>query len=631
MIEKNLQNNETLIYRQFQNGHSYLLNTGLLKKIQRCILFERGEQWNMDDDIKEFPKITLNVIKQIGQTYKSNIIQNEYGYLVNSTHFNDIRKIQDFLFYLSCRLNLKKKDLKAVADDYTRGAGLVYFFWDAEKSGFLRNSGGELRAENADIRRLVVANPLVQNIQDQEWIIYAVPEKIGALKKKYDLESKDLVSDGYLIVSETEKVPVALDNDDELVTVFIKWFKNKEGEVFYTIATQNRILVEPRPMNPYYDEKKKIIEHPNTTVLMDGKDDNKGDKRSEFIWDLYPFAKLSLNVSDNDFYSTPIAYEYIEAQKSINNHYSIYDKALQDNVLGGFIVKEGVLGEQEITTENGQILHLNVPLGEPITNVIGRLPVAQIPADSARYSASLLDVTRNVAGASNVQLGIADFSGQSGRQTEMLLQRAKENASSNAMLFTEFKKDQAYIMFLFAKFYYDNESFVVVKHGDKENDIRQYSGNDAFKGETYLDDRVMIDIRVGASPAFSEYTNIELLGLMVQSGQLPFEAYIRMLPEGYISNKEEMIKIAENNSNKKIQELTQYVEEQQQVMEQMKDAYEKVKKDFENVDVIIRENERLRSMLAETTAKTIEAIDAVTAQSKQVTEDMAKLVSIMNK
>ena len=49
---------------------------------------------------------------------------------------------------------------------------------------------------------------------------------------------------------------------------------------------------------------------------------------------------------------------------------------------------------------------------------------------------------QEVAGSSNVQIGKADFSGQSGKQTEMLLARAKENASDTAMLFNEFKREQ---------------------------------------------------------------------------------------------------------------------------------------------------------------------------------------------
>jgi hypothetical protein len=89
------------IYEQFENATSFKSSISLINDIKRSVLFENGKQWNMDEDIKEFPKITLNIIKQIGKTRKSNIMSNDYGYLVNSTNFQSVRKIQDFLKYLT--------------------------------------------------------------------------------------------------------------------------------------------------------------------------------------------------------------------------------------------------------------------------------------------------------------------------------------------------------------------------------------------------------------------------------------------------------------------------------------------------------------------------------------------------
>ena len=42
-----------------------------------------------------------------------------------------------------------------------------------------------------------------------------------------------------------------------------------------------------------------------------------------------------------------------------------------------------------------------------------------------------------------------------------------------------------------------------------------------FDGSAYLNENIMLDIRVGAAPSFSEFSAMELLGLMVQSGQAP--------------------------------------------------------------------------------------------------------------
>ena len=492
-----------------------------------------------------------------------------------------------------------------------------------------------MRYETIDIRNFAVANPYIQSIQDQEWVMYVTREKIDSLKKKYG--DHNYVADGNLYTNGTEVENVTNRPEEELVNVYTKFYRNEEGQVFFVISTQHEVLKAPSPLNPFYKGSDRK-EQPNTTSLQDEKapkvemeEVEVEDERENHVWNLYPFARLCLNERDNCFYGLPITLEYIESQKSINNHFSVYDKALQDNVLGGYIFRKGVIDSNEITTENGQMLQLDTMPNEPIANAFGRLPVANVPADSASYSNNLLGITRQVAGASNVQLGMADFSGQSGKQTQLLLQRAQENSSDNAMLFNEFKREQAKIMFLFAKFFYDNESFTIINHGNMKDDVRDYKGLEAFDGREYLNDDVMIDIKVGSAPSFSEYTNMELLGLMVQSGQAPFEAYISMLPEGYISNKQELIELTKNNSNKMIQQLQQQLQQSQQVMEQMTKAYQKTQKDMMNIDSIIQENIRLKSMMADISAKAIDAVAKADNRTKVVTEDTQRILETMLK
>ena len=640
-MAKKIQDKRTVatdIYEEFENATAFKSSLNLINDIKRSVLFENGKQWNMDEDIKDFPKITINIIKQIGKARKSGIMANEYSYLVNSTNFKSVRKIQDFLKYLAQCTNLRQKDLKVLSDDYTKGTGLTYFYWDAEKRGFMKKSGGEMRTEVIDIRNFAVANPYIQSIQDQEWVMYVTREKISSLKEKYG--DRNYIADGNLYTSGTEIENITTNfPDEDLVNVYTKFFRNKEGQVFFTIATQWEVLKNSIPLNPYYEGPKK--EMPNTTSLPDEENEKEeekeemaeqeGDKRTKHIWNLYPFAKLCLNERDNCFYGMPVTHEYIEAQKSINNHYSVYDKAIQDNVLGGFVFRKGVIDSNEVTTENGQMLELDTMPNEPIGNAFGRLPVASVPTDSASYSSNLINLTRQVAGASNIQLGMADYAGQSGKQTQMLLQRAQENSSDNAMMFNEYKREQAKIMFLFAKFFYDHEDFVLINHGSMKDEVRSYQGGDAFDGRNYLEDDVMIDIKVGAAPSFSEYTNLELLGLMVQSGQAPFEAYISMLPEGYISNKQELLELTQNNSNKVIQQLQQTIQQSQQVMEQMSKAYQKTQKDMANIDTVIQENLRLKAMMADISAKAIERVRQADARTQEVTEDMGGVLSTVNK
>jgi hypothetical protein len=358
-------------------------------------------------------------------------------------------------------------------------------------------------------------------------------------------------------------------------------------------------------------------------------DEAKTKAMSEEVFNLYPFASLVFDERDNSFYGIPGAKELIEAQKSINHHFSVYDKGVQDNVLGGYVYKKGVLGEQEITTENGQILQLDLMPGEDWRNVFGRIPTNAVPSDALGYSGNLMGVIRQVSGASNVQIGQADYAGQSGKQTEMLLARARENSSDNALLFNEFKRDEADIMFLFAKFFYDNEDFAMVEHGFKRDDVTRYEGENKFNGNDYIGKDVMLDIRVGPAPSFSEYSSMELLGLMVQSGQAPLEVYLTNLPDNYVNNKQELLDMLKSNSQLQIQQLQQQLQQAQQIMEQMSKQYEKTQKDLENIDTIITENARLKSMMADITAKIYEQDTQQAQTNMQLTQDMQQLLSAL--
>lgn len=617
------------IYTEFQNATAFIDQLNLRRDIKRCVNFEAGVQWNMDDDLRDFPKITLNIVKQIGKVRKSNVLQNEYGFLVSSTRHDAIRKVQDFLKYLNSKMRLKKLDLKVVNDTFTKGTGICYFYWDADTRDLLAKSGGKLRAEAIDVRRFRVADPYVQDIQSQEYVMYVTRERVDAIKQKYGVTVE---SDAEELTTLTE-IPVSADGpEEEFANVFTKFYRNHEGQVFFVIATHNQILKPPAPMNPFY--KGDSTPRRAHMSVMDDVEITYEDGREEIgqeLFTLYPFSSLVLDERDNSFYGIPGALEVLEAQKSINQHFSVYDKGIQDNVLGGFVHKRGILGEQEITTDNGQVIELDLLPGENYKDVFGRIPTNQVPSDSLNYSGNLMGVIRQVSGASNVQIGQADYAGQSGKATEVLLERARQNTTDISMLFNEYKREQAEIMFLFAKFFYDNEDFAVVEHGFKRDTVRKYENEEKFNGNEYIGEEFMFDIKVGPAPSFSEFANIELLGMMVQSGQAPLEVYVASLPEGQVSNKDELLELLQSNSQKQIQELQEQLKQAGQVMEQMNEAFVKMQKDVDNVHVLVRENERVKSMLGELAAKSVEISEQAANENRELTSDIEQLLKTLTR
>ena len=345
------------------------------------------------------------------------------------------------------------------------------------------------------------------------------------------------------------------------------------------------MLEDPVFLNPDYNGSKK--EMPNSTSLMDGK---KTKAYDDVAFTLYPFASLVFDERDNCFYGVPAVLEIIETQKSVNKHFSVYDKGLDDTVLGGYVYRRGVLGEQEITAESGQTLELDLQIGERWNDVFGKIPTNNIPADALNYSVNLLGVLRNVSGTTNVTIGQSDHSGQSGKQTANVIRKsARKYDRPCTRHLTTSRFDCVEIMFMFAKFYYDNEPFVAIEHGKDDNRIiEDYTNEKAFNGTEYQKDDVIFDIQVTPSQSLSEATLTEILGLSVQSGQISISDYIDLIPDGYFPNRVELKSKLQQGTLAVMKQMEAKLQQAEKVMQEMAMQYQKTMEEYTEKNSVCR-------------------------------------------
>ena len=178
------------IYSAYQKCEDYKNSIELPLQIQRCVNFYEGRQFSNKVEIENYPKIVLNIIKQIVNTRASGILQNEYSYLINSNNFSSVRKISNWLSYLANDMKLKKHDLEALRSAFLKGTAIQYMYWDTQSKGLLSRSGGRLLAKNIDIRDIAVADIHEKDIQKQEYIIYRSKQKVKDLIRQYKLKMK---------------------------------------------------------------------------------------------------------------------------------------------------------------------------------------------------------------------------------------------------------------------------------------------------------------------------------------------------------------------------------------------------------------------------------------------------------
>ena len=242
-MAKNKEYKTERVATLFRNGQAY--KNGVLNmetEITRSINFVEGRQWTNASGTEDYPKIVLNYLKQIMKVRQAGILQNDYSFLVNTLRFEDTRKIQYFLKHLYNENRITKKNIKVIADNFKKGTSGLYFYWDNDARSTLSNKAGKLKSEVFDIRQLVVADPEIQDIQEQEWLIYMIREKVGALKYKYPEKAEYIFPDGHNPNAGTQREQVGVDVDDELTSVYIHYYRNEDGQVCYTIHTEYCML-----------------------------------------------------------------------------------------------------------------------------------------------------------------------------------------------------------------------------------------------------------------------------------------------------------------------------------------------------------------------------------------------------
>ena len=131
-------------------------------------------------------------------------------------------------------MKLRKKELKVINDTFTKGTGIMYFYWDAEKRSFMSKSGGCLKAEVIDIRRFRVADPYIQDIQEQEYVIFVSRERINSIEAKFGIKVKPDDEDYTHL---TERHIATEEIDEEFANVYTKFYRNEEGQVHFIIST----------------------------------------------------------------------------------------------------------------------------------------------------------------------------------------------------------------------------------------------------------------------------------------------------------------------------------------------------------------------------------------------------------
>ena len=526
--EANLVTNCYNLYTKALAGQ---LESGLRDKIPLCVDFYEGKQWPMPtENTKNLPRPVVNIVKMICRSKKGAILSTPVKIQYKSySHNTDVERFNSFARSVMKELGQDDLDRLGIDDAIKKGSCFFHYFWD--KDAFSSESGefGALACEIIDPLNIFFSSPSETDEQKQDWIMI-----LSMVSKDYLLSiSKNPLSPELLSLDEP--------NEKGKIPLLTRYFR-KGNEVYCERETKFSVISPPFKIIPERDIKK-----PDASLASDTSSAPK-----EFLppreRELYPVVAGVYERKEGSIYGMGEVEGLIPNQKAINFNIAMSLLNAQQCAWGKYVALPNALNGQKISNVPGQVLIDFSGTGEGIK----RLPEAELSKTPMELSEKLEELTRSVAGASEVMTGDIYSTSLSGAAIAYLQAQAQVPLEDLKNSFWSIKRKQGLVIAQFLKHFYLKRPYIKKENSfDKTNDELF----DFFSSCDYK--KAVFDVYVEAvgGTKSSIASDISLLDSCLKNGKISLETYIRAYPESAITNKEAILKQIELEKSSEIEKL----------------------------------------------------------------------------
>ena len=133
--QKELSQNETNLWRDYQAALESQACSGLRDKIPLCVDFYEGKQWPAPtENTKNLPRPVVNIVKMICRSKKGAIISTPVRVFYKSySPFIDIEKFNSFASSVFKELDQDELDKRGIDDAVKKGSYFFHYYWDSER------------------------------------------------------------------------------------------------------------------------------------------------------------------------------------------------------------------------------------------------------------------------------------------------------------------------------------------------------------------------------------------------------------------------------------------------------------------------------------------------------------------
>lgn len=636
----------TALWRDYQHGLDYQVQSGLAKNLPEFVRFFEGKQWPAPTKLtRNMPRPVVNIIKMICRNKKAAIGASRMRIVYETPRDGvDVEGFNRFSDYICREIEQEKHDKEAIDEAVKKGNYIFHYYWDSEARGMLGNSTGGLRVERIDPLSIFFADPTEQDEQKQRWIMISSRESVASVRAKADrgVDKESIVADK---ADENDRYGTVEQEGDELCTVLTRYFR-RDGEVFCEKATRSVILNKPFPITPDVEAAMRRLEQPSPpsegeVTEMDAPNNALADrasgeqsqllpKRARAV--LYPIVVGSYESRQGSIFGLGEIEGLIPNQKAINFNLAMLLLNSQQMAWGKYIVYKDALKDQVITNEPGQVLIDYTGTGQGIRKMgeVGSSPQPLQLVDT------MTQLTRSVSGSSEVMTGESIGANMSGAAIAQLQSQAQIPIEDLRDNFHKVKIKQGKVLAQFYKLFYRDAEYAyegeapspvvgqgvvgqgMVGQGMVAQGAAEQGGKSTqigrFTGANYADVDFEVSCEVMSGTRFSTAGDINMLDVLFARGAISLRTYIEAYPDDAISNKSKLLECIEREASDQVTQLTAQL---QQAMAQLQESAQIIKDQKETVDhavQCIRENSNLKVQLVQLQAEATDKIQKANAE-----------------
>ncbi len=520
---------QTEIWNKYEKCKKYAEKKNIVQKTEKNWNFYIGDQWKgLESGGETLPK--FNFIKPTVQYKVSVVAQNAMTAVYSDMNMrDDLEEVYDSLnkFWQQCWEKAKMNDSAWKLLKNAAVQGDAYTYWSdgdtLSPPQILPNTSVYLSDEN------------IENIQEQRFIIVRERWDLAAVKKlakENGVAAKDIA----LIEPDEEKENQIYNKTEveDKVTVLLYMEKDENGVVKTGRATET-CVIEPLDMKIRKNGNEEIIGKLEVYPII------------PYVWESVPNSARGIGEVE----------QLIPNQLELNKTLARRSMAVKMGAYPRLAYDANAIDNPEDLDKVGAAIAVNGGGAQSINQMIAYLNPANISSDALKLSDDLLQITKDLAGASDYALGNINPEQASGTAIIAVRDQAQVPLNEQTARYKQWVEDVSLLwMDLWIVF---NENGISFEYEDEYGNVSPVT----ITQDQLRQLKPMVRIDVSPDNQWTKLAEQQSLDSMLQLDKITLEEYAEMTPENSSVPKQKLLQVI----GKRKQQEQQMMMQQQQMMQ----------------------------------------------------------------